>query len=194
VLALQLLLLAGVLALAARKVGELAGGGVIDADRLLRRVAEHLEDDLAAYLEPARGTYAGEIVRALLCESPGDFDLAVESSFVAARERLNSSLLMLRVLATSSTFLGFLGAALAFAWVRSGEHGLLDLDPSRVAHEGLRMAARAMALGIAGSVLALGFFATLRKQARRVERECERVVERVRALGAGKQWTRASGE
>lgn len=182
--ALQVALLVALGAIAAAQVRALCFRGPVDLEPLLaalRRAAG--EGDRRAIAQAIAGTFVGRAIAPITgdpAEREDPLDVALEESLLEARSEIVRGLAALRIGGTLSTFLGFLGAAIALTWIHAGDHGLLGLDPSRVTAVGTNGAALSIALGVGGSSFAIGAWMTLRGQARRLTSECERAVDRVR--------------
>ena len=176
----QLGVLAGIVGLVAERVRALAGRGPADVEPLLRLVRGAPPDQALATLASLRGAFVAHAIAPWLAASPADRDVALEEALHEARAAIVARLMAIRIGASVSALLGFVGAAMELAWISSGDHGLLDLDPRRLAAIGASRAALSISLGVGGSTLALGAWMALRKQAARLVRECETAVDRLR--------------
>ncbi len=125
-------------------------------------------------------TFLGRVLGTFTSSEAAFVDVDLEESLVDARQSIERGLGALRIGANVSTFLGFVGVAIELSWIYAGDHGLLALDPRRIAALGMNGAALSIALGVGGSSFALGSWMALRAQATRLVRECERVADRVR--------------
>ena len=125
------------------------------------------------------------VARALapwVLEAPADRDVATEEALVDAKRAIVGRVQWLRIGGTLASLTGFVGAAIALGSIYYGDHqGLEALDPVRMQRRALAEAAMAIALGMGGSVFALGAWAALRVHARRLVSECDRAVDRLRA-------------
>ncbi len=167
----QLALLAAIVGLAVHRARDLGGAAGLAADALFKRRGPALIDAIAAHGETS---VLAEVARA---SALGD-EVEVEVAIREQRARVSRGLAGLRVLGAAATALGFAGALFDIAWVGQ-DHGILDLDPTRVARMGLESAALAMALGIGGSGLALSTGMALRARARQLARDLDRLARRV---------------
>jgi hypothetical protein len=130
-------------------------------------------------LEAIQETFVGKVLSPF--GSPAiSVDVDLEESLIEARQAIERGLGALRIGANMSTFFGFVGVAIELSWIYAGDHGLLALDPRRVAAIGMNGAALSIAIGVGGSSFALGSWMALRAQATRLVHECERVVDRAR--------------
>lgn len=136
--------------------------------------------DQRRVLDAIRSTLVGQVLAPLESPDVAAVDVALEEALLDVRAVIERGMGALRIGASLSTFLGFAGAAIEMSWIYTGDHGLLGLDPRRVAALGMNGAALSIALGIGGSSFALGSWMALRAQATRLVRECERVVDRAR--------------
>jgi hypothetical protein len=160
--------------------------GAVDTEpvvKALREATSHARR--AALVGVLEGTFVGRAL-APIAEPEAALDVDLEESLLEARAEIARGLQAIRVGATLSTFLGFVGAAIELTWIHAGDHGLLALDPSRVTAMGMNGAALSIALGVGGSSFALGSWMTLRGQGRRLAGECERVVDRARPKAPGR--------
>lgn len=124
------------------------------------------------------GTFEG------LMRSPEAWEEWEEWKLSRARE-LDQAVVTVRVAGMACSAVGFGAVAVALGYL-NGDHGLLDLDPSRVMRIGLERAVLAAALGVAGSVTAAGFGAVLRRRVRRVHLE----LRELDALALARGWIR----
>jgi hypothetical protein len=173
----QMVVLAAIALVVVERVRALFFRGPVDVEPLVRAV-EELPRDRAAALLAELDAFAARAMAAALEAPDRDREIVREEALADAKEAIQARLQAVRVAATLSSFLGFVGAAIELAWVHSGDHGLLGLDPTRVAALGTSRAAISIALGVAGSSFALGAWMALRKQATRLVGECERAVDR----------------
>lgn len=166
--------------LIAERVWTLCWVGCVDADALLR----HLPHRAADALKAVPGTFVAQTLQPLLDQTltPSEREVSIEEALIDARNAILVRLMWIRIGATFSTFLGLVGTALYLGWMVAGDHGLLGLDPTRVAARGLNGAAMSLALGVGGSSLGLGTWMALRPYATRLVGECERAADRVRGL------------
>lgn len=167
----QLVLVAAIFALAAHRVRDLGGSAGLRSERLLSCRDAAVVDAIAAHGEDS---VLAELARASVL---GD-DVELEVAIREQRARLGRGLSGLRVLGAAATAIGFAGALFDIAWVGQ-DHGILDLDPTRIARVGLESAALAMALGIGSSGLALSTGMALRARARSLARDLDRFGRRV---------------
>lgn len=173
----------GLVALVAERVRALCFVGPVDVEPVLRALGDaKLADRRGAVVAAIGQTFVGAVLRPMTSSEPAMREVELEEALADAKSAVVARLQAIRVGGTLSTFLGFVGAAIAFGWVQSGDHGLLALDPRRVTAMGMNGAALSIALGVGGSSFALGSWVTLRGHARRLIGECERAVERARAL------------
>ena len=157
--------------------------GPVDVDPVIRALRDAgTLDRRGAVLAAIGRTFVGAVLAPLTSSEAATRDVDLEETLADARAAIVARLQAIRIGGTFSTFLGFVGAAIAFGWVQSGDHGLLALDPRRVSAIGMNGAALSIALGVGGSSFALGSWATLRGHARRLIGECDRPVEPARAL------------
>lgn len=172
----QLALLAAITALGvvrARDLGARAGLALAPLEKERKRVGSEAWIDALA--SEGEGAAVAELARA--ASSPDELELEVVIR--EQKSRLASGLRGLRVLGAASTALGFCGALFHVAWI-SQDHGLLDLDPSRIARVGLSAAALSVALGVGGSGLAVSTLMTLQARARELGAELDAFL---RAIG-----------
>lgn len=113
-----------------------------------------------------------------------DRDVAIEEALVDARREATARIGLLRIGATLSSTLGLIGAALEARWAQVGEHGLWALEAGRVEAIAMERSALCIALGIAGSSLALGAFVQLRAASVALLRDVRRAADRMRAAVA----------
>lgn len=173
----------GLVALVAERVRALCFSGPVDVDPVVRALSDAgTLERRGTVLAAIAHTFVGSVLAPITGSEPATRDVDLEEALVDAKAAIVARLQVIRVGGTLSTFLGFVGAAIAFGWVQSGDHGLLALDPRRVSAIGMNGAALSIALGVGGSSFALGSWITLRAHARRLIGECDRAVERARAL------------
>ncbi|AKF06444.1 hypothetical protein [Sandaracinus amylolyticus] len=172
----------GLVALVVERLRALCVSGPVDVDPLVKALRSAPEETRPAIVDAIAGTFVGRALAPLWRADARSIDVELEESLADARAAITSRLQAIRIGATLSTFLGFVGAAIALSWVHSGDHGLLALDPRRVSAIGLSHAALSIALGVGGSSFALGSWMTLRAHARRLIDECDRAVDRARAV------------
>ncbi|MDQ3037067.1 MAG: hypothetical protein M3Y87_32030 [Myxococcota bacterium] len=167
--------------LVVERVRALCFRGPVDVEPVLKafRASPALEHR-RALVEALEGTYVGRAIAPIAGDGDSALDVDVEESLLDARGEIARGLQAIRIGATVSTFLGFVGAAIELTWIHAGDHGLLGLDPSRVTAMGMNAAALSIALGVGGSSFALGSWMTLRAQAKRLVGECERTIDRIR--------------
>ena len=165
---IQIVLLLALAALAAERAWALAFVGACDGAALTRMIRRQdtLERAQAACraLAPA---HAARVADAWLGALSREGEVEARDVEAQARAAITARLGYLRVGATLSSFLGLVGAANAIFWIHGIDHGLLDLDPTRVTAQGTREAALCIALGIGGSSFALGAVVVLSRSARR---------------------------
>jgi hypothetical protein len=167
----QLALVAAIVTLALHRARDLGGAAGLASERLLKRHDDDVIDAIAAHGE---SSVLGELARAAALGDVVELETAIQEQ----RARLSRGLAALRVLGAAATALGFAGALFDIAWVGQ-DHGILDLDPTRIARLGLESAALAMALGIGGSGLALSMGMALRARARALSRDLDRFARRL---------------
>lgn len=97
-------------------------------------------------------------------EAEGEIMLG-EQTLLAERVAVRG-LAALRILGLTASALGFLAVAQQISWLHA-DHGLLDLDPSRVGRLASERAAVALALAVATSGTAVGIGGALRSRAAR---------------------------
>lgn len=156
----------------ARDLGGRAGVALALLEPARRRKGTEAWVD--ALVMEGEGAVVAELARAA---SDGD-DMALEVAIREQRSRLLRGLRPLRVLGAASTAWGFCGALFHVAWMAE-DHGLLDLDPTRIAHEGLSAAALSVALGVAGSGLAVSTLMALQDRARELGRQLDAFVRQL---------------
>lgn len=144
-----------------------------------------------ARLAEDRGAIAA-LARAVTELAPGDDrSAAVREAVEGVRARITNRLAALRVMGPTASFVGLAGAAAQMSWLR-WDHGVLDLDPSRVLGIAVQAGALCMALGIAGSTTAIGAFFFFRPRARSIQKAVDRFGDQL--VGATPaSWTRATG-
>lgn len=175
--AVQLVVIAAIVLLAIRRARDLGGSAGMSADGVLAAMKRDRERAIDAVAAHGEASVLAELARAASTDDEIDLEVAIREQ----RSRLGAGLRALRVLGGASSALGFAGALFDIAWVGQ-DHGILDLDPTRIARIGIESAALAMALGIGGSALALSALMMLRDRARSLSRDLERFA---RALGDG---------
>jgi hypothetical protein len=174
--ALQLAVIAAIVGVAVRRAHDLGARAGLGADRVLRAVARDHDRAIDAVAAHGEASILAELARASIV---GD-DIELEVAIREQQRRLGAGLRALRVLGAASSALGFAGALFDIAWVGQ-DHGVLDLDPTRIARAGIESAALAMALGIGGSGLALSSLLMLRDRARLLSRDLDRFVRALEA-------------
>lgn len=167
----QLAVLAGIVGLAVHRARDLGGAAGLSSERLSKRRGPDVIDAIAAHGE---GSVLAELARASVSGDVVELEVAIREQ----RARLSRGLGGLRILGLGATALGFAGALFDIAWVGQ-DHGILDLDPTRIARIGLESAAMAMALGVGSSALALSTGLALRARARSLSRDLERFARRL---------------
>lgn len=90
--------------------------------------------------------------------------LSSERSLLAERAA-TAGLAWLRILGMAASALGFLAVAQQISWLQA-DHGLLDLDPTRVGRIASERAAIALALAVAASGSSVALGSVLRSHAR----------------------------
>jgi biopolymer transport protein ExbB/TolQ len=182
----QLLALVGIAALVVERVRALCVRAPLDVEPFLRAILDLSAEDARDVVARAEGTLVARTIAPALESPPGEVDVNLEEGLALARQEATRGLSLLRVAATGSSFLGLVGAAVEIGWIGYGEHGLLGLDPTRLASIGLQNAMMSMALGVGGSSFALGCWHVLRGHARGLVHDCEKAVEILRdARGDG---------
>lgn len=182
---LQIVLLAGVLALVIERVRALCYVGAIDAAALRRALSSLLlagEHDRAATLAvAARPALAVEPTLALLDPAvPNDDRLGqLDERLLDLKQRATERLRTLRILATIGSAIGFLGAAIEIHWVFAGDHGLLGLQAGLVESIGLSRAFLSIALGIATSSIAIGTYTVVASRGRAIVADGRRLLATV---------------
>ncbi len=120
---------------------------------------------------------------ALQANDEGEFDIAMLDTLRPFQRRLVAPLAWLRLLGVTASALGFLAVALNFSWLHQ-DHGLLDLDPTRLAREVAHRSAISVALAVATSAGGMALRATLRTRVR-AQLDGLATIERV----ARSRWT-----
>lgn len=172
--AIQLALIAVVLGVALTRSRDLGARAGISTTKLFAALRGAREAAIDAIGREGEGSAIAEVARASISSDPLDLEVALREQ----RARLGAGLRILRVLGAAATALGFAGALFDIAWIGQ-DHGLLDLDPQRIARTGLESAALGMALGIGGSALALSSLVALRDRAKVLSRDLERFARLV---------------
>jgi hypothetical protein len=181
---LQVVVAIGIAGLVLERIRVLCWRGPVDVEPVVSAMRALPREEARRLLVRLEGTFVARVLWPIVEEAErGDREVALEEALVDAKHAIVDRLAWIRVAGTLSTFLGFVGAAYELGWVYTGDHGLLGLDPARVAAIGMGHAMMSIALGIGGSSFALGSWAALRPRARTLVAECERVVDRLRALG-----------
>lgn len=80
----------------------------------------------------------------------GEFDVALREAIVATERGIDRGCAVLRVVGLGASALGFAAVTYQLSWLHD-DHGLLDLDPWRVARLGAERATVALALALAAS-------------------------------------------
>ncbi|MGF1467781.1 MAG: hypothetical protein ACFCGT_16780 [Sandaracinaceae bacterium] len=186
----QVVLLAVVVGIVVWRARVLLALAALDAAVFRRAVRRALLDgrrpDALRLARAARPAWVARVVEPLL--EPGASEEGRANASDERRHDLEADavrgLRALRVLATSASALGFLGAILMLRWMAAGDHGLLALAAGKVESIAIGNAATSIALGIATSGFALGALAVLQRAARDVVRDMRRVATDVEALRA----------
>ncbi|MGE0792352.1 MAG: hypothetical protein AB7S26_42150 [Sandaracinaceae bacterium] len=179
---MQLLLLCAVVALVTERVRTLAFRAPIDVPpfrRAIVRLARRRDKEtLLALVRDALPAWPATCVIPLVdpAHPQDEVDVDVEERLMDVEELATRGMRSLRASATIASGLGFIGAAIQIWWIWSGEHGLAALEAGRVESVGIARAVLSIALGLAGSSLALGSWTVLRNAARDRISECRRVV------------------
>jgi hypothetical protein len=171
---IQLCLIVVVLALAVVRMRELGGRAGLATGKLFAALKHGRAAWIDAIAAQGETSALAVLSRASISSDPLDLEVALREE----RTRLGAGLSTLRVLGAASTALGFAGALFDIAWIGQ-DHGILDLDPQRIARTGLESAALGMALGIGGSALALSSLMALRDRAKLLAKDIERFTRLV---------------
>lgn len=166
-----------VLGVVVERTRELGFRAVLELGPVAGRDAPRL---LAALARQAPLSAVGAVARLGVADAAGS---TVENDGVelevAVREqhrRLRRGLPALRVLGACASGLGFAGAIVAIASIHH-DHGLLDLDPERIARAALGEASQLLALGFGTSAFAISSLVALQARARVAARELDRIAE-----------------
>ena len=122
---------------------------------------------------------------ALELVNEGDFDIAILDTVRPFQRRLLAPLAWLRLMGVTGSALGFLAVALNFSWLHQ-DHGLLDLDPGRLARLAGQQSAISVALAVATSAGGMALRAAVRARVR-PQLDGLTAIERV----ARSRWTEA---
>ena len=95
----------------------------------------------------------------------GEFEIALLDTLRPIQRRLVAPLAWLRLIGVTGSALGFLAVALNFSWLHQ-DHGLLDLDPARLARVAAQQGAISVALAVATSAGSVALRAALRARVR----------------------------
>ncbi len=158
--------------------------GTTVARRLRGLSAERAHEVLTAAPPPLRsfGAVATE-------PDVTEAEMLLRERSLAAERAATAGLAAIRILGLLASALGFVAVAHQISWLGE-DHGLLDLDPTRVGRMASERAAIALALALAASGTAVGVGAVVRSRARAVGRDIAAIrdqLERLRGL-----WTTAS--
>lgn len=166
-------------ALVVERVRELGFVATLELGPVAGRDPELL---IRALERDAPETALGRVTHASRTSDSGDDEvsdphIAIEVAVREQQRRLTRGLRALRVLAGCASGLGFAGALFAIGSVHMVDHGLLDLDPERLARVALGEASRTLALGLGTSAFALSSLVVLQERARTATKELDRVAE-----------------
>lgn len=118
-------------------------------------------------------------------DDEGEFDVALLDTLRSVQRRLVAPLAWLRLMGVTGSALGFLAVALNFSWLHQN-HGLLDLDPARLARVAAHHGAISVALAVATSAGSVALRSALRARVR-PQLDGLMAIERV----ARSRWTTA---
>ncbi len=166
--ALQIVVWLGVVVLSAVLARRLFVGG-IDGAPILRRLRGASR---ARILEVLARTPAPLSLLAIGGDVVDDEEASVrlrEQALLAERHAARG-LAWLRIVGLSASAIGFIAVAHQIAWLNA-DHGLLDLDPTRVGRMASERAAIALALAVAASGTAMMLGTILRARVRTLLRE-----------------------
>lgn len=139
--------------------------GNADGHTLARHVRGRPADLVGASLARAGGPLS---LLARVAEATDDREAEIdlrEQTLEAERATIRG-LAALRILGLMASALGFLAVSQQISWLQA-DHGLLDLDPSRVGRLASERAAIALAIAVATSGSAVGIGGALRARASR---------------------------
>ena len=135
----------------------------VDGAVLARRLRALPRARMKAALERAGGPLAMLAPVATADDADG-MVLLTERSLLAERAA-TAGLAWLRILGIAASAMGFLAVAHQISWLRA-DHGLLDLDPTRVGRIASERAAVALSLAVVGSGSSVALGSVLRSHAR----------------------------
>ncbi|MBN8613126.1 MAG: hypothetical protein J0L92_21220 [Deltaproteobacteria bacterium] len=153
----------------------------IDGGALVRRLRGLPHARVVASLSRAPAPLSLVAVGADATED-GEAELALREQGLAAERWAARGLAWLRILGMVASALGFVAVAHQISWLHA-DHGLLDLDPTRVGRMAAERAAAALALAIAASGTGVTLGGLLRARVRVVLRElsaAQDLLERAR--------------
>jgi hypothetical protein len=153
----------GAIVFLAVRLGRRMGEGV-DGAVLARRLRGAPRSRMREALERAGGPLSMLAPVATADDADDGMLLLSERSLLAERAA-TAGLAWLRILGMAASALGFLAVAHQISWLQA-DHGLLDLDPTRVGRIASERAAIALALAVAASGSSVALGSVLRSHAR----------------------------